>query len=120
LGNKLAVWVAGVVERAATGMAELAEREGVQIEHLTLALRAGEALATLRRQQGQAEVLGLLTAEDRLDNEDLPSIVPRCSPVTSGQPNGLRIGVRFVNATHEHQRRQQNCLYANGFRAKLR
>ncbi|UCA22903.1 AAA domain-containing protein [Mycobacterium kansasii] len=72
LGNKLAVWVAGVVERAAKGMAELAEHEGVQIEHLTLALCAEEALATLRRQQGQAEVLGPLTAEDRLDNEDLP------------------------------------------------
>ncbi|WP_328397982.1 AAA domain-containing protein [Nocardia sp. NBC_00416] len=72
LSNKLAVWVAGVAERAAVGMAALAEREGVQIEHLTLALATEEALATLRRQQDYVEVLGPITDEDRLDNEDLP------------------------------------------------
>ncbi|MDP7707437.1 serine/threonine-protein kinase [Mycobacterium sp. TY815] len=72
LSNKLEAWRAKVAERAEEGMSKLAAREGVQIEHLILALRAEEALATLRRQRGHAEALGTLSADDRLDNEDLP------------------------------------------------
>lgn len=72
LGNKLEAWRAGVAERAELGMGTLAARDGVQIEHLILALRAEEALATLRRQRGHAEALGTLSSDDRLDNEDLP------------------------------------------------
>lgn len=72
LGNKLAAWVAEVSARAAAGMAQIAEREGVQIEHLTLAVHAEQTLATMRQQHKRAEALGPLGAADRLDNEDLP------------------------------------------------
>lgn len=72
LSNKLAAWAADIAVRARDGMAELAQREGVQIEHLSLALNAEAALATLRQKNHSGDVLGPLTAEDRLDNEDLP------------------------------------------------
>jgi hypothetical protein len=72
LSNKLAVWAEEIRGRARTGMAVLAEREGVHIDHLSLALYAEEALATLRQKTETAELLGDLDADDRLDNEDLP------------------------------------------------
>jgi len=72
LSNKLAAWATEIGVRAREGMAALAEREGVQIEHLSLALDAEEALATLRHRNESAEVLGPLNNDDRLDNEDLP------------------------------------------------
>lgn len=72
LSNKLAAWVDEIQIRARTGLASLAEREGVRIDHLSLALRAEEALATLRQRNETAELLGPLDDDDRLDNEDLP------------------------------------------------
>lgn len=71
LVNKMAAWADGIRERARSGMALLAEREGLNVEHLSLAIRAEEALATLRRQQESADALGPLDEGDRLDNEDL-------------------------------------------------
>jgi hypothetical protein len=72
LSHKLAAWVDEIRARARAGMATLAEREGVRIDHLSLALRAEEAKATLRQRNESAELLGPLDDDDRLDNEDLP------------------------------------------------
>ncbi|MBM7078332.1 AAA domain-containing protein [Micromonospora humida] len=72
LSNKLRAWADEIRARARTGMAALADREGVHIDHLSLALRAEEALATLRQKTETAELLGPLDDDDRLDNEDLP------------------------------------------------
>ena len=71
LSAKLKAWAEQVRARARAGMAQLAEREGVHIEHLSLALRAEEALAAIRARQKLAEALGPLDDGDRLDNEDL-------------------------------------------------
>ncbi|MGA4540885.1 AAA domain-containing protein [Uniformispora flossi] len=71
LSNKLAAWAEEIRVHARTGLASLAEREGVHIDHLALALRAEEALATLRQRNETAELLGPLDDDDRLDNEDL-------------------------------------------------
>lgn len=71
LSNKLRAWAQAIAERATQGMAELAQREGVQVEHLALALRAEEALSALRKRDTTAALVGPLTAEDRLDNEEL-------------------------------------------------
>ncbi len=72
LANKIANWADEIRERARSGMATLAEREGLNVEHLSLAIRAEEAIATLRRQKESAAALGPLDEADRLDNEDLP------------------------------------------------
>ena len=72
LSKKLRVWAAEVGARARAGMAELSEREGVAIEHLSLALTAEEASSTLRQKSQTAEALGPLDENDRLDNDDLP------------------------------------------------
>ncbi|WP_433476561.1 AAA domain-containing protein [Spirillospora sp. CA-142024] len=72
LSNKLAVWGDEIRVRARTGLASLAEREGVRIDHLSLALRAEEAVASLRQLNEIAELLGPLDDDDRLDNDDLP------------------------------------------------
>lgn len=72
LSHKLAAWVDEIRVRARAGMASLAEREGVQIDHLSLALHTEEALATLRQRNETAELLGPLDDGDRLENEDLP------------------------------------------------
>lgn len=71
LSNKLRTWAAQVADRARAGMSALAQREGVAVEHLSLALNAEEASSTLRQQAQTAEVLGPLDDDDRLDNEDL-------------------------------------------------
>ncbi|MGR6998333.1 AAA domain-containing protein [Yinghuangia aomiensis] len=71
LSNKLAAWAEEIRVRARTGLASLAEREGVRIDHPSLALCAEEALATLRQRNETAELLGPLDDDDRLDNEDL-------------------------------------------------
>ena len=72
LSNKLAAWAAEIGVRAREGMAALADREGVQVKYLSLALSAEEALATLRQKDQSAETLGPLDSDDRLDNENLP------------------------------------------------
>ena len=71
LSNKLRTWAAQVADRARAGMSALAQREGVAVEHLSLALTAEEASSTLRQRAQTAELLGPLDAGDRLDNEDL-------------------------------------------------
>ncbi|SCL35858.1 serine/threonine-protein kinase [Micromonospora aurantiaca (nom. illeg.)] len=71
LSNKLRAWADEIRARARAGMAALADREGLQVDHLSLALRVEEALATLRQKTEIAELLGPLDDDDRLDNEDL-------------------------------------------------
>ena len=71
LSNKLAAWTIEVGTRAREGMAALALREGVEIQHLSIALSIEEALHTLRQESASAVVLGPLDDDDRLDNEDL-------------------------------------------------
>lgn len=72
LSNKLRAWAAEVGARARAGMATLSEREGIAIEHLSLALTAEEASSTLRQKNQTSEALGPLDDDDRLDNDDLP------------------------------------------------
>lgn len=72
LSNKLTAWAAQVAERARKGLSSLAQREGIEVEHLSLALTAEEASSTLRQKAQTAETLGPLDDDDRLDNEDLP------------------------------------------------
>ena len=71
LSNKLRDWAAEVAERARIGMSLIAEREGIAIEHLSLALSAEEASSTIRQRSETSDALGPLDADDRLDNEDL-------------------------------------------------
>lgn len=72
LSNKVSAWTAQVAHRARAGMSTLAQREGVEVEHLSLALTAEEAASTLRRKAEAAEALGHLGDDDRLDNDELP------------------------------------------------
>lgn len=71
LSNKLTAWTVEIARGARQGMAVLAEREGVSIADVSLALSAEEALASLRQKKQSEEALGPMDAEDRLDNEDL-------------------------------------------------
>ncbi|MEU8632695.1 AAA domain-containing protein [Amycolatopsis sp. NPDC048633] len=71
LSNKLAAWADEIRVRARAGLTTLADREGVRIDQLSLALQAEEALATLRKRNETAGLLGPLDSADRLDNEEL-------------------------------------------------
>lgn len=72
LANKLGAWTADIARRAQDGLSVLAEREGIRVDDIALALRAGEARAALRDLAERREALGVLDPSDRLDNEDLP------------------------------------------------
>ncbi|NYE38629.1 hypothetical protein F4692_003779 [Nocardioides cavernae] len=72
LANKLSAWTAEIAKRAQNGLSVLAEREGIEVESVSLALRAEEARAALREAADRREALGVLEPSDRLDNEDLP------------------------------------------------
>lgn len=71
LSNKLAAWTADIARRAQQGIAVLADREGIKVEYIALALRAEEARAALRDLAERREALGDVDSSDRLDNEDL-------------------------------------------------
>ena len=72
LANKLGAWTADIARRAQDGLSVLAEREGIRVDDIALALRAGEARAAVRDLAVRREALGVLDPSDRLDNEDLP------------------------------------------------
>jgi hypothetical protein len=71
LSNKLEAWTREIAERAQHGLSVLAEREKLQVEHVSLALRAEEARAALRDLAERRRALGVMEPSDRLDNEDL-------------------------------------------------
>ena len=71
LSNKLRAWTEAISRRAQGGLSALAERDGVEIEYVSLALKAEEARAALRDLAERQEALGVMEPSDRLDNEDL-------------------------------------------------
>jgi hypothetical protein len=71
LSNKLDAWTKEIARRAQHGLSVLAEREGIQVEYVSLALKAEEARAALRDLAERREALGVMESSDRLDNEDL-------------------------------------------------
>jgi hypothetical protein len=71
LSNKLAAWTAEIGVRAQQGIATLADREGIKVDYIALALKAEEARAALRDLAERREALGDMDSSDRLDNEDL-------------------------------------------------
>ena len=71
LSNKLSAWTGEIAQRAQHGLSVLAEREGVKVEYIALAVKAEEARAALRDLAERQEGLGVLEPSDRLDNEDL-------------------------------------------------
>jgi len=71
LSNKLEAWTNEIGRRAQHGASILAEREGIKVEFISLALKAEEARAALRDLVERREALGVMESSDRLDNEDL-------------------------------------------------
>jgi serine/threonine protein kinase len=71
LSSKLEAWTEAIAQRAQHGLSVLAEREGIKIDYVSLALKAGQARAALRDLAERREALGLIDQSDRLDNEEL-------------------------------------------------
>lgn len=71
LSNKLHAWTSEIERRAQQGLSVLADREGIKVEYIALALRAEEARAALRDLAERRDALGVMESSDRLDNEEL-------------------------------------------------
>lgn len=71
LSNKLKDWTENINRRAQEGLSILAERQGIKVEFIALALQAEGARAAIRDRETRREALGVIELSDRLDNDDL-------------------------------------------------